>query len=388
MKALIIGAGIGGLSAAIALRRVGIESKVFEQAEQLREVGAGLTFWTSGLNAMASLGVADSVIAAATIVKRFEQRTWRGSLLNALQWSNVVGKEGRPAAICVHRRELLAQLARVVDPQSIHCGHACIAIEEDSRGVTARFGNGREAHGDMLIGADGLHSVIRKLLHGAAKPRYAGYTCWRGVAKYDGKSLPADTAFEAWGPGQRFAAHHLGDGRVFWYGTKNCAEGGIDGVGGRKADALECFNNWAAPVPEIIGASEENILRNDIVDRKPIKNWGSGHVTLLGDAAHPTTPNLGHGACMAIQDAVVLGDCLRQASSAQAGLRSYEKKREQKTAHIVNQSWWVGVTGQFENPVARALMNAFARGIPPALALKLMERIFNEDVPTLPNPAV
>ncbi len=108
-------------------------------------------------------------------------------------------------------------------------------------------------------------------------------------------------------------------------------------------------------------------------------------MTLLGDAAHPTTPNLGHGACMAIQDSVVLGDCLRQAGGLEAALRSYEKKREGRTAAIVNQSWWVGVMGQFENPVACALTNALARSIPPAVTLKLMERIFKQEVPTLPN---
>lgn len=358
---------------------------VFEQAEQLREVGAGLTFWTSGLNAMASLGIAESVIAAASVVKRFEERTWRGSLLAVVPWSKAGSQAGRPSAICVHRRELLAQLARLVHPQSIHCGHGCITVEQGNRAVTARFSNGREEHGDMLIGADGLHSVIRKVLHGETKTRYAGYTCWRGVAKYDGTALPRDTAFEAWGPGQRFAAHHLGGGRVFWYGTKNCPRGGLDGLGGRKADALESFKNWAPPIPEIIGASEGDILRNDIVDRKPIKKWGRGRVTLLGDAAHPTTPNLGHGACMAIQDAVVLGDCLRHASGLEAGLRSYEKKRERRTAEIVNQSWWVGVMGQFENPVVCALRNAFVRCMPPAVSLKLMERIFKQEVPTLPD---
>lgn len=384
MKVIIIGGGIGGLATSIALRRVGIQSEVYEQAEQLREIGAGLTFWTSGLNALASLGVVDAAVAAGSIVGRFEQRTWRGEVLSVVPWSELGGESGGPSAICVRRRDLLNQLARLVDPKSVHCRHRCLAFEEGAQGVTVRFQNGAEARGDFLIGADGLHSVIRAALHGESKPRYAGYTCWRGISHYDGGALPVGTAFEAWGRGKRFATHHIGHGELFWYGTTNCPEGGADGPSGRKADVVECFKEWASPIPEIIAATNESILRNDIVDRKPIRNWGRGRITLLGDAAHPTTPNLGHGACMALQDAVVLADCFRHASSPEEALRSYERTRQPKTAAIVNQSLFFGVLGQFESRMLCGLMIALARLTPPRLGLKLLAPILNQTVPTLP----
>jgi 2-polyprenyl-6-methoxyphenol hydroxylase-like FAD-dependent oxidoreductase len=238
---------------------------------------------------LAQLGAAKGVLGAGSIIKRFEQRTWRGQVLTVLPWAKLE-KNGVPAAICAHRRDLLDQLAMLIDPTHIHCGHPCVSIEIRSLGAAARFANGREEHAEILVGADGLHSVIRTALHGESKPRYAGYTCWRGIAKYDGKSLPPDSAFEAWGPAKRFAIHPLGDGRVFWYATKNTPPEGSDGPGGRKTDILNCFRDWFPPIPEIV-AGTGVILRNDIVDRKPTSNWGRGRVTLLGDAAHPTTPN-------------------------------------------------------------------------------------------------
>jgi 2-polyprenyl-6-methoxyphenol hydroxylase-like FAD-dependent oxidoreductase len=362
MKAIIIGGGIGGLSAAITLMRVGIEPLVFEQASELREVGAGLTFWTDGLDALAALGASEGVLAASSIVRSFEQRNSRGVVLTTLPWGKTKTKSGAPAAICVHRRDLLDQLARLVHPDRIHCGHRCTSIQEGALEVTARFANGREEHADILIGADGIHSVIRSALHGDSRPRYAGYTCWRGIAKYHGNALPADAAFEALGSGKRFAIHPVGPCLVFWYATKSTQQAEADGASGRKADVLDCFRDWFPPIQEVIAATDD-ILRNDIIDRKPICGWGKGRVTLLGDAAHPTTPNLGQGACMAMQDAVVLAACLRLAKG-EVGLRSYERKRERPTAAIVNLSWRVGMLGQLRNPFACRIRNAITRLIP------------------------
>jgi len=187
---------------------------------------------------------------------------------------------GATVNICVHRGELLEQLAGLVDPQRIHCGARCVGFDQDDAGVKVRFADGREERGDLVVGADGLHSVVRALLHGESKPRYAGYTCWRGLARFAHKALPTDLAFEVWGPGKRFSIHHCGHGRIFWYGTKNTLEGTADAPDGRKAEALQCFRNWMSPIPEVIEATEEGILRNDIVDRRPINSWGRGRVTL------------------------------------------------------------------------------------------------------------
>jgi 2-polyprenyl-6-methoxyphenol hydroxylase-like FAD-dependent oxidoreductase len=384
MKVIIVGGGIGGLSAAIALERVGVQSAVFEQADRLREVGSGVTLWVNATKALRKMGAADGLLARGSAEARFEVRNWRGDALSAAPFARIESKFRAPANICVHRGEFLEQLARLVDPARIHCGARCTGFDEDHAGVTVRFANGSEERGDALVGADGLHSVVRALLHGESKPRYAGYTCWRGLAQLAHKALPTDLAYEAWGPGKRFSVHHCGLGRIFWFGTKNAPEGAADAPGGRKAEVLACFRDWVSPIPELIEASQEGILRNDIVDRKPLTSWGRGRVTLLGDAAHPTTPNLGQGACQAIEDAVTLAHCFGQGDNAQRILRSYESRRIPRTNAITRQSLRLGMLGQLENPLACALRDAIIRITPSAISLRFMESILRSDVPALP----
>jgi len=228
MKAIIIGGGIGGLSAALALERVGVFCDVFEQAEELREVGAGLTVWANAIRAFEQLGVAQRVLSLGSKVDRFEVRTSTGKTLSALSSSNLEKKLGAPVFVVVHRADVLRGQAAGLETGRTHCGARCISIENNTDGVLARFADGREASADLLIGADGLHSVVRSQLHGPARPRYAGYTCWRGVADLKVKDPPLGLSFETWGPGARFAIHHCGPGRLFWYGTRNLPEGGVD----------------------------------------------------------------------------------------------------------------------------------------------------------------
>jgi 2-polyprenyl-6-methoxyphenol hydroxylase-like FAD-dependent oxidoreductase len=384
MKVIIIGGGIGGLSAAIALERVGVETVVFEQADRLREIGAGLTLWVNASKALGKLGAAGGLLACGSAVARFEVRDWRGNVLAVTPFALLEKNLGGTVSICVHRGEFLEQLAGLIDPDRIRCGIRCIGFDADDAGVTVRFANGREERGDVLVGSDGLYSVVRALLHGESKPRYAGYTCWRGLARFEHEGLPPDLGFEVWGRGKRFAVHHCGKGRMFWWDTKNTPEGMADAPGGRKAEALDCFRDWFSPIPELIEATQDGILRNDTVERKPIKSWGKGRVTLLGDAAHPTTPNLGQGACQAIEDAVTLARCLGRGGDAQGALRSYEDGRVPRTTAITNQSLRLGILGQMENPLACALRDAITRIVPTAVSVRFMESILRHDAPDLP----
>jgi 2-polyprenyl-6-methoxyphenol hydroxylase-like FAD-dependent oxidoreductase len=216
MKVIIVGGGIGGLCAAIALKRVGVETAIFEQADQLREVGAGLTLWANATKALGKMDAADGLLTIGSVVKRFETRSRRGNVLGVMRFDVLERKLGAPVSTCVHRGEFLEQLARLIVPGSLRCGARCLGFDADNSGVTVRFADGREERGDILVGADGLHSVIRAQLHGESKPRYAGYTCWRALARFEHTTLPPNLAFEAWGPGKRFAVHHCGRGRVFW----------------------------------------------------------------------------------------------------------------------------------------------------------------------------
>jgi 2-polyprenyl-6-methoxyphenol hydroxylase-like FAD-dependent oxidoreductase len=384
MKALIIGGGIGGLSAAIALRRVGIEAVVFEQADALREVGAGLSVWTNAVKALRKLGVGDSALATASILERFEARTWRGEVLMETSFGELGRKLGAPNLL-IHRADLLRGLALLIDESLVHCRARCVAFEQNPHGVTACFAGGHRAEGDFLVGADGLHSVIRGKLLGASKPRYAGYVCWRGLAQFVHDEFPAGYGLESWGPGRRFGMHHCGPGRVYWYATKNLPEGMPANEACCQAEVLDNFEHWHTPIPQAIRATDSSaILRNDIVDRKPVKQWGQGRVTLFGDAAHPTTPNLGQGACQAIEDAVVLASCVRKATDLDSALRSYEDQRMPRTADITNQSWLLGKMCQWENPLACWMRNRLARTtLAQRSGMQSIRKVFGYEVPDL-----
>ena len=384
MKAIIIGGGIGGLSAALALRRVGVQSEVFEQAQELREIGAGVGLWANAIRALETLGVARRVISLGSRMDRFECRTSTGQVLSAVSFLNLERKLGVPVGVIVHRADLLRELAAGLDKGGIHCDARCVSIENKSDEVIARFADGREVSGDLLVGADGLHSVVRAQLHGAAMPRYAGYTCWRGLAEIEVKDPAPGLSFETWGPGARFSIHHCGRGRLFWYATRNVPEGGVDSSAGRKADVQNLFQAWHSPISEVIGATPTAaILRNDIVDRIPSARWGQGRVTLLGDAAHPTTPNLGQGACQAIEDAVFLAASLADNPDVNLALRSYERARYPRTTAITKDSWRYGNVSQWENPFGSWLRNRLTGWTPNALSLRLMENRVSYELPQL-----
>jgi 2-polyprenyl-6-methoxyphenol hydroxylase-like FAD-dependent oxidoreductase len=385
VKAIIIGGGIGGVAAAIALQRASVECDVFEQADELREVGSGLSLWGNAWLALEKLGVAGALLPLGSKIDRFEVRTSDGRILGATPLTELERRPGIPAMFILPRPDLLRELTRLVEARRMHCRARCVGIEESKGRVIARFADGRQAEADLLIGADGLHSVVRSHLHGSAKPRYAGYTCWRGFATCEARALPLTTGFEAWGCGARFALYHCGPSRVFWYATRNAPEASPDAPDGRKAEVLRFFQNWHQPIPEAIEAtSGAEILRNDIVDRKPLARWGRGRITLLGDAAHPTTPNLGQGACQALEDAVVLADCLRQCGEVEPALRRYEQQRRRRTAAITRDSWRIGKFCQSESAPARWLLSTLTQLMPTSIRLRFMEKYICHDLPDLP----
>jgi len=349
-RAIIIGAGIGGLTAAIALRQAGWDASVYERASELREVGAGITLWTNAVKVLRKLGVAEPIEAVASTIRKSELRTWRGKLLVATDFSNLDTKLGAPT-IAIHRAVLQAKLADALGREHIHLGMMCIAFNQDEKGASALFAEGDEIRGQILVAADGIKSLVRNQLIGAAPLRYAGYTAWRGVGLVDRPEVPTGLTVVATGRGSQFGMLPISDGHTYWFATANVPAGGEDGAAGHKAELLKRFGDWWPAVPAVIDATAERaIIRNDIVDRVPVRNWTDGRVTLLGDAAHPTTPNLGQGACQAIESAYVLAQSLKHAESAPEGLLAYEKARFDRTAHIAKHSWKIGKMFAYESP--------------------------------------
>ena len=291
-------------------------------------------------------------------------RTWRGDVLLATSIDEVERRFGAPP-VAVHRAELLTMLNDALDSNIVHLDSPMTCFTQDDDHVTATFADGRVERADVLIGADGLHSVVRSQLFGHSKPRYAGYTAWRAVVPYDMDRLPAGMSGETWGCGARFGIVPMSSNRVYWFGTINAPEGQHNGVGGHKREVMDLFGGWHSPIRDVIAATDDAvILRNDIYDRPPLRHWIVGRVTLLGDAAHPMTPNLGQGACQAIEDAVVLARCLRDGTNPAAGLRMYERERFERTNAIVQQSRQIGQVGQWSHALACRVRDALMRLTP------------------------
>ncbi|MGZ3628985.1 MAG: FAD-dependent monooxygenase, partial [Ktedonobacteraceae bacterium] len=177
-KAIIIGGGIGGITAAIALKRAGLDVTVYERAEELQEVGSGLPLWTNALRALHVLGLTDELEKSGVQVKSVRVTTWNGDILTDTSNDKQLKKLGT-ITIVVHRAELLALLLKTLGEENVHLGMNCVGFTQNADGVTANFANGQKVQGDVLIGADGIHSITRTQLFGIIKPKYAGYTCWR-----------------------------------------------------------------------------------------------------------------------------------------------------------------------------------------------------------------
>lgn len=382
---MVAGAGIGGLTATIALRRAGLEVVVFERAAELREVGAGLLLAANAQKALGKLGLAEEVARLGTPASAAEIRSWRGQVLASIPAAELEKNAGAASA-AVHRADLQALLAREAGEGTLRLDAVVKGFEQDESGVRVSLADGSEQRADILVGADGLRSQIRATLFGPEEPRYAGYTAWRAVVKPEGELLPWGGGFESWGRGTRFGCAHIGRGRVYWFATANSREGEKDGpLGdpvGPKAKLLHRFGDWHRPIRELIEATDEGaISRTDIYDREPLgERWGEGRVTLLGDAAHPMTPNLGQGACQAVEDAVVLARCLHEGGATAEALRRYERLRYDRVAMIVRRSRRVGAVGQLENPLLCRLRDRMMAMIPPKAQLRQLEEIVGHEV--------
>ncbi|HEX8981706.1 MAG TPA: FAD-dependent monooxygenase [Ktedonobacterales bacterium] len=374
-RVLIAGGGIGGLTAAIALKRAGFAVAVYERAPALVEVGAGLTIFANALRALRQIGLGHIVDRIGQPMRSASFLSWDGRPIFQTPIEALQKQYGVPM-VAVHRADLQAALLAELGSGVLQTDATCDGFAQDDAQVRLRLSGGREATGDLLIGADGLRSVIRAQMFGAAEPRYAGYTAWRGIAHY---ALPAGTEHdvtETWGAGKRFGVAPLTDGRVYWFGTLNTPEKMHSQPGELKRDLLALFGTCHAPAPALIEATDESaILRNDIYDRPPLATWSQGRVTLLGDAAHPMTPNMGQGACQAIEDAVVLADCLSAERSLASALHAYEARRLKRANAVVADSRRIGRMGQMEQRWALSARDAVFRALPSSVFLRQLQTV-------------
>ncbi len=346
----IVGGGIGGLAAAVGLRSHGAHVTVFERVRRQHQ-GVALLVWGNAMKELAALGVAGDVLRVANPIEVTCVRNPAGDVLSELpigEWS----QRATMPSVAVRRADLVAALAAQLPAELVREGSELASFVDDGRGVRAQFADGSTEEVDVLIGADGLHSTVRAQLHGSAPPRALQQQAWVGLAR--GVALEPGVATATVGRGPRFWSAALPDG-AFWYATLNR-------VTDSRAALAEVFDGWHAPIRDLIEhTTDDDLVTTQIRDRVPLASWGRGRVTLLGDAAHASTPDLGQGACQAIESAGVLARSLARADDLEAGLRAYERARIDRTATISRLCWMTSVNSTIESPLLCAVRDAAMR---------------------------
>jgi len=332
--AIVVGAGIGGVTAAVALQRSGWEVTVLERADALGEVGAGISIWPGAAAVLAEFGV-KGVEQVGALSGPMGLRRPSG------RWLVGAADLGVELPVMIHRAQLHELITAEFGPAvTVRTGYPVETVTQDESGAVV---NG-ELRADLVVAADGLRSVVRTALYPEyAGPQYSGYTAYRGVSE-----AQVDSGGETWGPAQRFGVARLIDGRTYWYATANQPAG----QSGDLAEVIRRYGDWHDPIPAVLAATQ-TALHNDIYDLPlPLVPFAAGRIALLGDAAHAMTPNMGRGACTAIEDAGALARHLKAEPDLRTALTRYDAERRPAATKLVKRSRQIGRIGQLDNPLA------------------------------------
>jgi 2-polyprenyl-6-methoxyphenol hydroxylase-like FAD-dependent oxidoreductase len=340
LRVLIAGGGIGGITTALALRQRGIDAVLFEQAEAFREVGAGIQLSANATRVLRTLGLGEPLARVGIYPEGRDYRAWDTG--ERVFWTPL----GEQAEVHfgapyyqVHRADLLGILVNALGDTGIHLNAHVQALEQDGHSVTMTLANGRTVTGDVLVGADGIHSTVRAQLFGREQPRYTGCVAWRGLVPAERLThLDLGRVNGIWiGPNRSMVQYYVSAGRMFnWVGISRSAHAAQESwlAEGRAEDALAEYADWHPAIRAIIGATPR-VLRQALYDREPLAEWGVGRVVLLGDAAHPMMPFYAQGAGQSIEDAYILAGCVALwPDEPVAALQQYARLRQPRTAWI------------------------------------------------------
>ena len=337
LHVVIIGAGMGGLTAALALRQAGFSVEIHERAPVLAPVGAGVSLWSNGVKVLKRLGLGEAVRAIGGSMDDMCYMSKGGATLTHFSLRPLVAAVGqRPHPVA--RTDLQRMLLDAVGPENVALGSSCVAIEQDEQAATAVFSDGRRASGDLVLGADGTHSIVRGAVLGKpVERRYVGYVNFNGLVDASPELAPTNTWITFVGDHQRASMMPVGGGRLYFFFDVPLARGEAPAFPEVRAELAHHFRGWAAPVQRLIGALDPaRVARLEIFDIDPLPNLVRGRVALLGDAAHSTAPDLGQGGCQAMEDAWVLANVLLTTElGVEDALARYEVLRRERTADII-----------------------------------------------------
>lgn len=336
LKAIIIGAGIGGLTTGIALRQAGYEVEIYERTRELRPAGAGISLWSNGIKVLNRLGLGEQIAAIGGEMNRMEYRSHTDESLSEIDLVPLVTKVGqRPYPVA--RTDLQLMLRNAFGVDKIHLGCKCIAVEQDEEKATAIFEDGTRASGDVLIGADGIRSTVRQYVTGEeVTPRYANYVNWNGLVSASDDLCDRDNWVIYVGESKRASMMPVGGDRFYFFFGCPQPAGTVVPPQERRSELEGIFANWPQPVQLLVQTLDPmQVNRLEISEIDSLETFVKGRVALLGDAAHATTPTLGQGGCQAIEDAEVLSRYLISTNIGVAdALQRYEAERKERVSEV------------------------------------------------------
>lgn len=368
----IIGAGIAGLTFALALKKLHIPFTIYESAESFKIIGAGIAIANNAMQVFRILGIDNLVASKGHSIShmRIVDNQFRTlSNMPLKKFEDLYNLKN----IAILRSDLHQILVEAVGIENIVLNKRLKNIFERGNGFVLEFEDETVIESKFIIGADGLKSKVRNTLFGAGKIRHANQICWRGILDYNIPEIYNHIALEAWGKGKRFGLVQMNEKSAYWYFLIN------NNLGTSSDNLLDLAKDFYPLAKEIIAATaDEHIIINDILDLKPINKWSTEKVCLIGDAAHATTPNLGQGACQGIEDAYVLMELLKKHDISKA-FALYPSIRKNKAHAIVNKSWHLGKIAQWENNLLISIRNNTMKIMPESLNLQILNSLFKLD---------
>jgi salicylate hydroxylase len=351
LRVVIVGGGIGGLSAAVALRAIGARVLLYEQAHQLGEVGAGLVLFPNSLRVLRRLGLVHRVGSVGARLTGFQYRQANGILVSDVEYGEITPL----TPLGMHRADLVAALAESLPYGVIHTRHRCVKFAQRDESATVSFDNGTSIEADIVIGADGIHSVLQPYIFASSEPVFSGAVAYRGVVPAHRFADPP-RGFVNWGgQGKHLLVYPVRAGELINFVGFVPADDSIPeswSTPGDPATMAAEFADWAPGVERLL-SEVDTTLKWALYDRDPLPHWTRRRLTLLGDAAHPMLPHMGQGANQAIEDAMALATLLRGATAADApaALIRYQKLRHDRTARIQQNTRRSGLRLDYARPV-------------------------------------